>query len=63
VHDQRGIVRGYMKYDGEIRTGRQLTCRALQIAASDPKGPVYLMGAREVMEEAIPQPPPAPASG
>ncbi len=56
VHDQRGIVRGYMKYDNEIRTGRnvkQLAHRALQIAASDPKGPVYLMGAREVMEEAL----------
>ena len=35
VHDQRGIVRGYMKYDNEIRTGRnikQLVHRALQIA-------------------------------
>ena len=27
--------------------------RALQFATSDPKGPVYLMGAREVMEEDI----------
>src|SRR6185436_3084869 len=39
VHDQRGIVRGYMKYNAEIRTGRnvkQLVHRALQIAASDP---------------------------
>lgn len=57
VHDQRGIVRGYMKYDNEIRTGRnvrELTFRALQIATSDPKGPVYLMGAREVMEEDLP---------
>lgn len=56
VHDQRGIVRGYMKYDAEIRTGRnikQMVYRALQFAQSDPKGPVYLMGAREVMEEVI----------
>ena len=54
VHDQRGIVRGYTKYDNEIRTGKnvkQLVHRALQIAQSDPKGPVYLMGPREVMEE------------
>lgn len=54
VPDQRGIVRGYMKYDNEIRTGtnvKQLVHRALQIASSSPKGPVYLMGAREVMEE------------
>jgi acetolactate synthase-1/2/3 large subunit len=56
VHDQRGIVRGYMRYDNEIRTGRnikQLVHRALQFAQSDPKGPVYLMGAREVMEEEV----------
>ena len=56
VHDQRGIVRGYMRYDNEIRTGknvRQLVERALQFACSDPKGPVYLVGAREVMEEAV----------
>ena len=54
VSDQRGIVRGYTKYDNEIRTGKnvkQLVHRALQIAQSDPKGPVYLMGPREVMEE------------
>jgi acetolactate synthase I/II/III large subunit len=54
VHDQRGIVRGYMRYDNEIRTGKnikQLVHRAMQFAHSDPKGPVYLMGAREVMEE------------
>jgi acetolactate synthase-1/2/3 large subunit len=56
VHDQRGILRGYMRYDNEIRTGRnikQLVHRALQFACSDPKGPVYLMGPREVMEEAV----------
>ena len=57
VHDQRGIVRGYMRYDNEIRSGRnikQLVHRALQFACSDPAGPVYLMGAREVMEEEVP---------
>ncbi|MDJ1157049.1 thiamine pyrophosphate-requiring protein [Chelatococcus sp. SYSU_G07232] len=56
VHDQRGIVRGYMRYDNEIRTGanvKQLVHRAMQFAHSDPKGPVYLMGAREVMEQAV----------
>lgn len=54
VNDQRGIMRGYSKYDNEIRTGKnvkQLTHRALQIAKSEPQGPVYLMGPREVMEE------------
>ena len=55
VRDQRGIVRQYMKYDNELRTGRnvkQIVHRALQFAHSDPKGPVYVVGAREVMEEA-----------
>ena len=58
VHDQRGLVRGYMRYDNEIRTGRnvkQLVHRALQFACSEPRGPVYLMAAREVLEEAVPE--------
>jgi acetolactate synthase I/II/III large subunit len=53
VHDQRGIVRQYMKYDNELRNPRnvkQIVHRSLQLALSDPKGPVYLVGAREVME-------------
>src|SRR4051794_12516585 len=61
VSDQRGIVRGYMKYDNEVRTGRnikQLVHRALQFACSDPKGPVYLMAAREVLEEELAAPAP-----
>ena len=56
VRDQRGILRGYVKYDNEIRTGRnvkQLVHRALQIARSEPAGPVYLVGPRETMEEPI----------
>ena len=56
MRDQRGIMRGYVKYDNEIRTGKnvkQLVHRALQIANSEPKGPVYLTGAREVMEEPL----------
>lgn len=54
VFDQRGIVRGYVKYENELRTGKnvkQIVHRAMQFAHSDPKGPVYLVGAREVMEE------------
>jgi acetolactate synthase I/II/III large subunit len=53
VPDQRGIVRQYMKYDNELRNAgnvKQLVHRALQLAHSDPNGPVYLVGAREVME-------------
>lgn len=60
--DQRGMLRGYAKYDHEIRTGRnvkQLVHRAMQIARSEPAGPVYLTAAREVLEEGLtPQPPP-----
>jgi acetolactate synthase-1/2/3 large subunit len=56
VHDQRGIMRGYTNYTNEFRTGKnikQVTHRALQFANSDPKGPVYLVGPREVMEEEV----------
>lgn len=56
VHDQKAIVSQYCRYSGEIRTGRnikQMVNRALSFARSDPKGPVYLVGAREVMEEDI----------
>ncbi|MEL4024258.1 thiamine pyrophosphate-requiring protein [Lysinibacillus endophyticus] len=56
VSDQRGIVREYVKYDNELRTGKnikQIVHRALQIAQSEPKGPVYLMAAREVLEEEV----------
>jgi acetolactate synthase-1/2/3 large subunit len=59
VPDQRGIVRGYVKYENEFRTAAnipQITFRAMQFAHSDPQGPVYVTGAREVMEaEAAPQ--------
>jgi acetolactate synthase-1/2/3 large subunit len=57
VFDQRGIVRQYMRYDNEIRAGvnvKQLVYRALQFAASDPQGPVYLMCGREVLEQEVP---------
>ena len=60
--DQRGLLRGYAKYDHEIRTGRnvkQLVHRAMQIARSEPAGPVYLVAAREVLEERLPPQPPA----
>lgn len=56
VFDQRGLVRGYMRYDNEIRVGanvKQIVHRAMQFAHSDPRGPVYLVGAREVMEQDI----------
>src|SRR5215469_16430603 len=55
--DQAGLVRGYVKYANEIRTGAnagQLVHRALQIARSEPAGPVYLSAAREVLEAPAP---------
>ncbi len=54
VPDQKQIVQQYCRYTGEIKTGRnvkQMVNRALQWATSEPQGPVYLCGAREVMEE------------
>ena len=55
VPDQRGIVRQYVKYENELRSAKnvkQIVLRALQFAHSDPQGPVYVVAAREVMEEA-----------
>ena len=57
VSDQRGIVRPYVKYEHEIRTPaniKQIVRRAVQIAESEPKGPVYLVAAREVLESEAP---------
>lgn len=56
VIDQASIVRPYVKWEYDIRTGhhvQQVIYRGLQIAASDPKGPVYITGAREVLEETV----------
>lgn len=54
--DQKQIVSQFCRYSGEFKTGKnikQMVNRALQFATSDPKGPTYLVGAREVMEEEI----------
>ncbi|KAJ1323334.1 thiamine pyrophosphate-requiring protein [Microdochium nivale] len=56
IPDQKQIVAQYCRYTGEIKTGKnvkQMVHRAIQFATSEPQGPVYLMGAREVMEEEI----------
>ncbi|KAK2807852.1 hypothetical protein FQN50_005241 [Emmonsiellopsis sp. PD_5] len=56
VPDQKQIVAQYCRYSGEFKTGRnvkQIVNRALQFATSAPQGPVYLVGAREVLEEEI----------
>lgn len=52
VTDQIGIVRGYVKWSHElarVETLHQLVPRAMQIAASEPAGPVYMTAAREVL--------------
>lgn len=56
VPDQKQIVSQYCRYTADIRSGKnvkQMVNRALKFATSDPQGPVYLVGAREVMEEEI----------
>ena len=56
VPDQKQIVAQYCRYTGEIKRGanvKQLVNRALTFATSEPRGPVYLAGAREAMEEDI----------
>src|SRR5260370_17020406 len=54
VTDQIGIVRSYVKWShelGRVDTLHQLVPRALQMAASEPSGPVYMMAARETLME------------
>jgi acetolactate synthase-1/2/3 large subunit len=56
VPDQRGLVRGYVRYENEIRRGanaKQIVHRALQFAHSDPRGPVYLTATREALAEKV----------
>lgn len=56
VPDQKAIVAQYCRYTAELRRGKnikQMVNRALSFATSEPQGPVYLQGTREVMEEVI----------
>ncbi|MDR3568675.1 MAG: thiamine pyrophosphate-requiring protein [Syntrophobacteraceae bacterium] len=53
--DQAGMIREYVKWDYELRNFTQLESvvdRALEIAMSEPKGPVYLTLPRETLAEA-----------
>lgn len=50
--DQAGVVREYTKWDFELRSGQpveELVSRALDVAMSEPRGPVYLTLPREVL--------------
>ena len=54
MFDQAGMVRELCKWDYELRNGAQLEAvidRAIEIATSEPCGPVYLSLPREVMSE------------
>jgi len=56
VSDQRGIVRGYTKWNYDLHVGQNIDLvvkRAVQVAKSSPSGPVYLMAAREILEQPI----------
>ena len=58
VPDQRGLVRGYVRYENEIRVGanaKQIVHRAMQFAHSAPSGPVYIAAPREVLESEVPR--------
>src|SRR6266404_3054236 len=51
MYDQAGMIREIVKWDYELRNAEQLTTvvdRALAIAATEPRGPVYLSLPREV---------------
>lgn len=55
--DQGAMVREHVKWDYELRAGQpvaQVLGRALDIATSEPKGPVYLTLPREVLATAAP---------
>jgi acetolactate synthase-1/2/3 large subunit len=55
MRDQGAMVREFVKWDYELRSGSQvetLVDRALAIAMSEPRGPVYLSLPREVLGEA-----------
>ncbi len=52
--DQGGMVREYVKWDYELRAGQPVEAvvdRALDIAMSEPRGPVYLTLPREVLAD------------
>ena len=61
--DQAAMVREHVKWDYELRAGQPvatLVARALDIAMSEPKGPVYLSLPREVLGAGLAEPGPPP---
>jgi acetolactate synthase-1/2/3 large subunit len=59
MYDQAGMLREMVKWDYEMKRGDQAATvvdRALELAMSSPKGPVYLSLPREVLGEAATTP-------
>ncbi len=57
MYDQAGMLREFVKWDYELRDGRQVGAvldRGISLAMSHPRGPVYLSLPREVLAEAMP---------
>lgn len=57
MFDQAGLVRETVKWDYEVKTPQLIypaIDRALSLATSDPKGPVYLTLPREVLADIVP---------
>jgi acetolactate synthase-1/2/3 large subunit len=65
MRDQAAMIREVVKWDYELRypeQGGAIVDRAVSIAMSEPRGPVYLSLPREVLAEAKPLPPHRPGS-
>ncbi len=59
MYDQAGMLREVVKWDYEMKRGDQAATvvdRALELAMSSPKGPVYLSLPREVLGEVVTTP-------
>jgi acetolactate synthase-1/2/3 large subunit len=66
MYDQAGLLREMVKWEYELRDGRQLADvvdRALGVATSHPLGPVYLTLPREVLAETVESDALLPAAG
>jgi acetolactate synthase-1/2/3 large subunit len=56
MFDQGGIVREFVKWDYELRDGVQVeevVDRAIDVAMSEPRGPIYLTLPREVLARSV----------
>jgi acetolactate synthase-1/2/3 large subunit len=59
MYDQAGMLREMVKWDYEMKRGDQAAAvvdRAMELATTSPKGPVYLSLPREVLGEAVTTP-------